>query len=101
MSNCSNSARASGIAAALTLGLLALPATPARADDVSLVETGSTLLYPLFGVWADDYAKTHPGVKITTAATGSGARSGCRSDGCSRITPCKGACRSSIPMPTR
>ena len=27
----------------------------------------------LFNVWAAEYAKTHPGVKIATAATGSGA----------------------------
>ena len=73
MSHCSNSARTSGIAMALVLGLLALAATPARADDVTLVETGSTLLYPLFSVWADDYAKTHTGVKITATGTGSGA----------------------------
>jgi phosphate transport system substrate-binding protein len=38
-----------------------------------LTETGSTLLYPLFNVWASEYAKTHPGLAIKTAATGSGA----------------------------
>jgi len=63
---------ASGLAA-LLLGLLALPAASARADDVTLAETGSTLLYPLFSVWAADYAKTHPGVNVTAASTGSGA----------------------------
>jgi phosphate transport system substrate-binding protein len=55
------------------LGLLALPTPPARAETVNLVETGSTLLYPLFKVWASEYVKTHPGVKLSTAATGSGA----------------------------
>ena len=54
-------------------GLFAPFAAPARADDVALVETGSTLLYPLFNVWASEYAKTHPGVKIATAGAGSGA----------------------------
>ena len=57
----------------LAFSLLALPAAPARADDVTLAETGSTLLYPLFNVWAAEYAKTHPGVQITTGGTGSGA----------------------------
>ena len=64
-------ARASRLAA-FVFGVITL-ATAARADDVTLVETGSTLLYPLFNVWAAEYAKTHPGVKIATAATGSGA----------------------------
>ena len=58
------------LAAALAL---ALPATPARADDVALVETGSTLLYPLFKVWVAEYTKTHPGIRIALNATGSGA----------------------------
>ena len=55
------------------LGLLALPTGPARAEAITLAETGSTLLYPLFKIWASEYVKTHPGVKISTAATGSGA----------------------------
>jgi phosphate transport system substrate-binding protein len=63
-------ARAAGV---LSLSLLALMAAPAHADDVTLTETGSTLLYPLFNVWVSEYAKTHSGVQITTAETGSGA----------------------------
>ncbi len=59
--------------AATAFSLFALLAAPARADDVALAESGSTLLYPLFNVWASEYSKTHPGVKITTAGTGSGA----------------------------
>ena len=60
--------------AILAIGLLSLPFAAAyAADDVTLKETGSTLIYPLFTVWAGDYAKTHPGVTITTAGTGSGA----------------------------
>jgi phosphate transport system substrate-binding protein len=55
------------------LGLFAISTAPARADDVALVESGSTLLYPVFKVWAEEYAKTHPGVKVTTTASGSGA----------------------------
>jgi phosphate transport system substrate-binding protein len=66
-------ARANGLVAAVTFGLLALLATPTRADDVALVETGSTLLYPLFNTWTSEYLKAHPSVKIGTASTGSGA----------------------------
>ena len=64
--------RASGLAT-LVFGLLAFPAASARADDMTLAETGSTLLYPLFSVWAGEYAKTHPGITVTAASTGSSA----------------------------
>lgn len=39
---------------------------------VSLSETGSTLMFPLFASWQTDYNKTVTNVNITTAATGSG-----------------------------
>jgi len=57
----------------LELGLIAVSTAPSRADDVTLAESGSTLLYPVFKVWAEEYSKTHPGVKITTNASGSSA----------------------------
>ena len=58
------------LAAALAAG----PWLPtARADDMTLTQTCSTLLSPLFSVWASEYMKTHPGVRITTGSTGSGA----------------------------
>jgi phosphate transport system substrate-binding protein len=60
-------------ACALALGLCALVAGPAAADPVTLTETGSTLLYPVFNVWASEYSKFHEGVDIKAAATGSGA----------------------------
>jgi phosphate transport system substrate-binding protein len=44
----------------------------AHAADPTLHETGSTLLYPLFQRWVPDYAAAHPGVAITTNASGSG-----------------------------
>ena len=40
--------------------------------NVSLQETGSTLLYPLFNLWAPDYSKAYPNITITTGGTGSG-----------------------------
>jgi len=61
------------IAGALALGLVALPAASAGTGGTTLTETGSTLAYPLFTVWASEYAKTHPGVRIVSGATGSGA----------------------------
>jgi phosphate transport system substrate-binding protein len=42
------------------------------AVEIRLLETGSTLLYPLFNLWVPDYAKAHPDVQITTEGTGSG-----------------------------
>src|SRR5208282_4680555 len=57
----------------LELALFAVATAPSRADDVTLVESGSTLLYPVFKVWAEVYSKTHPGVKIATTASGSSA----------------------------
>jgi phosphate transport system substrate-binding protein len=60
-------------AAVIALGLLTLPAGAARAGELNLTETGSSLLYPLFNVWVTEYTKTHPGIHITTASTGSGA----------------------------
>jgi phosphate transport system substrate-binding protein len=48
-------------------------AAPVQAASVTLSETGSTLLYPLFTQWAADYAHATPEVAVTTAGTGSGA----------------------------
>ncbi len=59
--------------AAAGFGLATLLATPAFAEDITLTETGSTLIHPLFDTWVAAYTKAHPGVQITTGATGSGA----------------------------
>jgi len=56
-----------GGAAALTLG-----SRSASAANISLLETGSTLLYPLFNLWVPKYTAEHPGIHITTQGTGSG-----------------------------
>jgi phosphate transport system substrate-binding protein len=42
-------------------------------------------MYPLFNVWASDYSKTHQGVTIKTAATGSGAGIGQAASGAVQI----------------
>jgi phosphate transport system substrate-binding protein len=47
------------------------PSAPVS-SPVSLSETGSTLLYPLFKLRVADYKTEHPQVAISTAGTGSG-----------------------------
>ncbi len=59
------------LAAATGLSL-AFAAPLAGAQPTSLLETGSSLLYPLFNIWVPAYSKLHPGLRITTQSTGSG-----------------------------
>jgi phosphate transport system substrate-binding protein len=58
-------------AVAFVLTLTAASTARAQAEDVTVVETGSTLLYPLFNIWVANYTRTHPGFHITAGATGS------------------------------
>jgi phosphate transport system substrate-binding protein len=51
----------------------ATAAAAAGASGKSISETGSTLLFPLFGAWQTDYSKVDTSVTITSGATGSGA----------------------------
>ncbi|PQM46740.1 Phosphate-binding protein PstS 1 [Mycobacterium talmoniae] len=46
--------------------------TPASAQ-ITLSETGSTLLYPLFSDWAAAYRQQYPNVTVTAQGSGSGA----------------------------
>jgi phosphate transport system substrate-binding protein len=48
-----------------------VPAPPSTA--VTLAETGSSLLYPLWNLWQPVYSHQYPSVTISTASTGSGA----------------------------
>jgi phosphate transport system substrate-binding protein len=43
-----------------------------KPGKAALTETGSTLLYPLWNLWAPGYSTTYPQVSIQTAGTGSG-----------------------------
>jgi phosphate transport system substrate-binding protein len=62
-----------GFAALLLAGIAGF-STNARAQvDVPLVESGSSLLYPLFNLWVTGYTATNPNADITTTSTGSGA----------------------------
>lgn len=62
----------------------AMPAVQA-AGSVTLSETGSTLLHPLFQLWIPDYARAAPNVTLTAAATGSGAGIDAAISGAARI----------------
>lgn len=42
------------------------------AESGHLLETGSSLLYPLFNLWVPAFTKANPHVQITTQSTGSG-----------------------------
>jgi len=53
--------------------VLALAAAPAHAAGITLNETGSTLLFPLFQTWITGYKSVKPDVEITAASTGSSA----------------------------
>lgn len=55
------------------LGLAVLAPSAGHAADITLTETGSTLLQPLFELWVAEYARNHPGVTITIGSTGSEA----------------------------
>ena len=64
-----NKLRRTGIAALAVAAVLGGTAHAAT----TLVETGSSLLYPLFNLWVPDFTAAHPGIKVSTTSTGSGA----------------------------
>jgi phosphate transport system substrate-binding protein len=55
----------------LALCALAWAAAPLQAEQITLTESGSSLMFPLFSVWVSEYAKTHQGVQIDTRSSGS------------------------------
>ncbi len=58
---------------ALTLAALLLVSAGGRAlAATNLLETGSSLLFPLMNLWVASYTQAHSDVQITTASTGSG-----------------------------
>jgi phosphate transport system substrate-binding protein len=58
---------------ALALAALLIASAGAQAlAATTLLETGSTLLYPLMNLWVADYQKSNTNVQITTQGTGSG-----------------------------
>ena len=61
----------SGVAALALAATVAVAGTAHAAT--TLVETGSSLLYPLFNLWVPAFTTSHPAIQITTTSTGSGA----------------------------
>jgi phosphate transport system substrate-binding protein len=64
---------------------VAIAGPTAKAADVTLSESGSTLLFPLFQAWIAGYKSVQPGVSITAAGTGSGAGEKAAIEGSVRI----------------
>ena len=61
-----------GRAAALAAGMTLFSLIAAHSAVVTVVETGSTLIYPLFNAWIAAYAKIDPGLHLSADATDSG-----------------------------
>lgn len=75
-----------GKGAVLALALAVAGAGSAfAAAQVNILETGSSLLYPLFNLWVPAFTKAHPNVRITTQSTGSGTGMSQAVDGIAQI----------------
>jgi phosphate transport system substrate-binding protein len=64
--------RATGRAAVLTAGIILAPFA-AHSASLTITETGSTLILPLFQAWVNGYTKVDPDLHLTVGATGSEA----------------------------
>ena len=73
MTKISKLLRASVAVLAITAAASTAPRAAHAQVDVPLIESGSSLLYPLFNIWVGTYAASNPGADITTTSTGSGA----------------------------
>lgn len=73
MTNFTKLLRAGAAALAITAAAGAVPHAAQAQVDVPLIESGSSLLYPLFNLWVGSYSASNPGADITTTSTGSGA----------------------------
>ena len=61
------------LSTAASAATIKLPASGVETPSGGTVtETGSTLLYPLFNLWASGYSEKYPKTTIQTAGTGSG-----------------------------
>jgi phosphate transport system substrate-binding protein len=71
--------------AAAAFGAGAFVSLSAHAADQQMIETGSSLLYPLFNLWIPEYVKAHTGLEITPQSTGSGTGISQAIDGTAQI----------------
>jgi phosphate transport system substrate-binding protein len=65
--------RGAGRTALLTAGLAVFSFAAAYSASVTVSETGSTLIFPVFKAWVAAYAKVDPNLNVTVGATGSEA----------------------------
>jgi phosphate transport system substrate-binding protein len=68
-----NVVRRSVLLGALAAGVAGMSFAAAPSASLTIAESGSTLIYPLFNAWIAEYAKVDPGLHVTASATGSGA----------------------------
>lgn len=61
------------VAAVAATAVLGFSSAAQAQVEVPLVESGSSLLYPLFNLWVEGYTSVNPNANITTTSTGSGA----------------------------
>ncbi len=56
------------------IATLGIAATSGCVDEgkTTIKVSGAFALYPMMGIWADEYEKTHPGIRIDVAAGGAG-----------------------------
>jgi phosphate transport system substrate-binding protein len=59
-------------ALALALAVGATVGVVSSQAEINILETGSSLVYPLFNLWVPVYQKIDPNARITTQSTGSG-----------------------------
>lgn len=72
-------------ASAVAIAASAVASPAARAADPQMIETGSSLLYPLFNLWIPEYVETYKGLEITPQSTGSGTGISQAIDGTAQI----------------
>jgi phosphate transport system substrate-binding protein len=65
--------RRTGAAAIAIASLIGFAGSAHAQVEVPLVESGSSLLYPLFNLWVEGYTAVNNNANITTTSTGSGA----------------------------
>jgi phosphate transport system substrate-binding protein len=70
--SCYRPFRKTGRVTALTVVFALSSLALAQSDPLTIRETGSTLVFPVFKAWVAAYAKIDPSLQITVGATGSG-----------------------------
>jgi len=80
-----SSAWAGGTKEASSNGNGTSSASSSSGGKIALLETGSSLLYPLFNLWVPDYTTKNPNIQLTTQSTGSGTGIAMATNGSAQI----------------